>query len=63
MRVSGFDLFYKGNELKLLQMLKNIKSDYRMNYSPCPVFCKYNYYICTVFFMVLDLRLITKGES
>ncbi len=44
-------------------MLKNIKSDYRMNYSPCPVFCKYNYYICTVFFMVLDLRLITKGES
>ena len=47
----------------MLQLQICVKSIASLNYSRAPVFCKYNYYICTVFFMVLDLRLITKGES
>lgn len=42
-------------------MLKNIKSDYGMNYSPCPVFCKYNYYICTVFFHGIRFKVKNIG--
>ena len=47
----------------MLQLQNSVKSTAILNHFSGPVFCKYNYYICTVFFMVLDLRLITKGES
>ena len=43
--------------------LTNIKKSMFLNHSLWAMFSSYNYYICTVFFMVLDLRLITKGKS
>ena len=35
----------------------------RVNHLTLVMFKYHDYYICTVFFMVLDLRLITRGES
>lgn len=44
-------------------MLNNVKHGYCPNKPACPVFRRYNYYICTVFFMVLDLRLKIKTSK